>query len=184
MKKLACSALALIVLAGCGQAPGAVKAPKKATSAKAASAKAAPPSAKSQAAIADKGLLGLFKLAHGHLDANTDGTLDAEEFARAIEDEVIPGLPAFAAVDKDGDARITLAEFTHKDLLKGKAALFTERVQAEFGGLDANKDKSLARAEMAESDVTFTAADADKNGKVTMAEFEAALAEALANPKK
>ncbi len=178
MKKIAFAAIALIVLAGCGQAPASVKAPKKATSAKAA------PAAKSATAIADKGVLGLFKLAHTHLDANGDGSLDAQEFARAAEDEVIPGLPAFEAIDKNGDAKLTVAEFTHKDVLKGKAGLFTERAQAEFSGLDANKDKNLTRQEMTDSDVTFAAADVDKSGKVSISEFEAALADALATPAK
>lgn len=175
MKQLAFAALALIMLAGCGQAPGATKAPKKASATKAASVKGS-------AATAEKGLLGMFKLAHAHLDTNGDGALDATEFAVAIDEEVIPGLPAFAAVDRDGDEAISLAEFTHKDLLKGKAKLFTDRVQAEFAGLDANKDKGLSKQEMAESDVAFAAADANKNGKVTAAEFEVALANALARP--
>lgn len=179
MKKIALAAVALMVLAGCGQAPGAAKAPKKA-----AASKAAPAAAKGATAIAEKGTLGLFKLAHAHLDADGSGALDAEEFAKAAEDEVIPGLPAFKAIDKDANGGISLAEFTAKDLLKGKAALFTERAVAEFRGLDANKDKALTKAEMAESDVTHAAADGDKNGKVTQSEFDAALAEALANPKK
>lgn len=182
MKRLAFAALALTILAGCGQAPAGVKAPRKATSAKAASAKAAPAAGKAAAATAEKGLLGMFKLAHAHLDADGDGALVAAEFARAAEDEVLPGLPAFAAFDKDGDGKVTLAEFTHKDILKGKAKIFTDRVQAEFAGLDANKDKRLAKAEMAESDVAFATADADRNGKVTVAEFEAALAAALGKP--
>lgn len=178
MNKIAFAALALMVLAGCGQAPGTAKAPKKA-----AATKAAPAAAKSAAAIAEKGTLGLFKLAHAHLDADGDGALNPEELAKAAEDEVIPGLPAFKAIDKNGDGAITLAEFTAKELLKGKVALFTERAVAEFQGLDANKDKALTKAEMAESDVTHAAADADKNGKVTQKEFDAALAEALASPK-
>lgn len=178
MKQLAFAALAMIVLAGCGQAPAAVKAPKKAASAKAA------PAVKSQVAIADKGVLGLFKMAYTHLEANGDGALDAGEYARATEDEVIPGLPAFESLDKNRDAKISIAEFTDKGFLKGKASLFTERAQAEFSGLDANKDKNLSKQEMTDSDVAFAAADADKNGKVSSAEFEAALAEALASPAK
>ena len=172
MKKIAFAALALMVLAGCGQAPTATKAAKKTSAAK-------PAAAKSAAATADKGLAGMFRLAHAHLDADSSGSLDAKEYAVALEEEVIPGLPAFEAIDKDGDGQVSVAEFTHKDLLKGKAALFTERVSSEFQGLDANGDKSLAKAEMADGDVPFAAADADKNGKVTKVEFEVALAELL-----
>jgi Ca2+-binding EF-hand superfamily protein len=177
MKPLATAALALALLAGCGQAPSATKAPKKAAAKSSASA-----AAKRAAAVAEKGVLGLFKMAHAHLDADGDGALDATELAAAAEEEVIPDLPSFAALDKNGDAKITVAEFTHKDVLKGRASLFTDRVKAEFGSLDADESKALSKAEMADSDVTFQAADADKNGKVTVTEFEAALATALAKP--
>lgn len=180
MKKIAFAALALIVLAGCGQTPNAPKAAKKTTASKTATKSAGA----SAAATADKGLVGMFRLAHAHLDANRDGALDAQEFAVAIEEEVFPGLPDFAAIDKDGDGAISVAEFTHKDLLKGRASLFTDRVKSDFAGFDANADKALSKAEMADADVAFAAADADKNGKVTVAEYEVALAHAMSQPAK
>lgn len=175
------SAFSLVCLTGCGATPTAPTVKKPTAAASKTSAASA---AKSAAAVADKGLLGMFKVAHAHLDADGDGSLTAEEFAVAAEDDVLPGLPAFAAIDTNGDGAISLAEFTAKKLLAGKSALFIERAAAEFAELDLNQNKSLSKAEMADSGINFTTADADKNAKVTPTEFAAAMAVALATPQK
>lgn len=178
MKRFASAVLVLALLAGCGAAPTA--APKK------AAAKATPAAAAKSisAAVAEKGLVGLFTLAHAQCDDNSDGKLNAEEFALAAEEDVLPGLPAFSAFDKDKDAAITLAEFTDKSVLKGKAAIFTARAAREFAGLDANKDKSLNAAELEDTEMPLASMDTDKNKKVSASEFEAAFAAAISKPIK
>ena len=178
MIRLASAILALALLAGCGASPTA--APKKAAakSSPAAAAKSSSP------ALIDKGLAGLFTIAHGQLDEDNDGKLNEKEFAEAIEQDLLPGLPAFAAFDKNKDKQLTLAEFTDKAILKGKGTIFTTRVGREFAELDANKDKSLTAAELEETEMPFAAMDKDKNKKVSAAEFEAAYADAVSKPAK
>jgi Ca2+-binding EF-hand superfamily protein len=111
------------------------------------------------------------------IDANADGAIGDDE-AAAMADH------AFNRMDDDRDGKVTEAEFAQGP--RGKRGGWFNWSQAEtdavmkvrkdkFASLDANKDASLDKTEFfADAKARLTAADTDKDGKVTPWEFRAA----------
>jgi EF hand len=111
------------------------------------------------------------------IDANADGAIGDDE-AAAMADHV------FNRMDDDRDGKVTEAEFAQGP--RGKRGGWFNWSQAEtdavmkvrkdkFASLDANKDASLDKTEFfADAKARLTAADTDKDGKVTPWEFRAA----------
>lgn len=98
------------------------------------------------------------------LDANSDGVIDATEAAAA------PGGIDVMLADADGDGGVTIDEL--RDYLAIQA------LQRAFDRVDANGDGVLDAAEIAASQnpARILAADADGDGQVTQAEFDAHVA--------
>lgn len=109
------------------------------------------------------------------LDKNKDGKLDASERPRHAgkrhggrHGHGARGGFADAALDIDKDGRISRAE-----------AAASERFAARFDQLDVNRDGFIDKADReqhakARRDTWFAAADADRDGKLTRAEIDAA----------
>jgi hypothetical protein len=109
------------------------------------------------------------------IDANNDGVIGDDE-AAALADG------AFMHMDQDRDGKVTEAEFIagprgHKGWFNWNSdeTAAVQKVRTDkFGALDANKDKSLDKAEFfIDAKAKLAAADTDKDGKVTPWEFRA-----------
>jgi Ca2+-binding EF-hand superfamily protein len=106
-------------------------------------------------------------------DANKDGAVTFEEFAARPRQFLVRRIEAeFKALDADGDGKLTKAEV---DAARGKPMLLLMA--------DANKDGVVTKEELAKafagrgnqvSDRVFAALDADKDGKISAAEWQAA----------
>ncbi len=101
----------------------------------------------------------------GEADANRDGVVTLEEF-RAYR------AGNFDKLDRNGDGAISPADFPRLAKLRPDAY---QRLTSALEGADSNGDGAISRSEMANSrPVMFTLADADHDGRVTQAEFDAA----------
>jgi hypothetical protein len=107
------------------------------------------------------------------LDANGDGLIGADEAAAHAEF-------AFAAMDDDGDGTIAADEMGRGPRGWGRSRneerrkAMEERHKAHFAAMDADKDGKVTQAEFfAGAKARYEAADADKDGKVTPWEFRA-----------
>lgn len=106
------------------------------------------------------------------IDVNGDGVIGDDE-AASLADR------AYMRIDRDGSGDISVEEFS--TVRKGRGGWFgwgaqgeavTEGLKAKFATLDADKDGKLTRAEfMGDAKARFAAADADKDGKVNPWEF-------------
>jgi hypothetical protein len=110
------------------------------------------------------------------IDANNDGVISEDEAASLAE-------RFYMRMDRDRDGKVTEAEFTA--FPRAKRGWFnwsqaeTDAVMKvrkdRFAALDANKDTTLDKTEFfADAKAKLTAADTDKDGKVTPWEFRAA----------
>lgn len=107
------------------------------------------------------------KLDFSKADANDDGVVTVEEMTARRAAEI-------AALDADGDGFVTAEEMV--DRTRGvMQARMLERAQRRLERLDADDDGRLAVSELPEPpfDRIFAAIDADGDGAVTEAEFEA-----------
>ncbi len=105
-------------------------------------------------------------------DANKDGTVTVEEFAARPRQFLVRRVEAeFKAIDADSDGKLTKAEV---DAARGKPTLLLLA--------DADKDGAVTKQELAKafasrsgqvSDRVFEALDADKDGKISAAEWQA-----------
>lgn len=105
-------------------------------------------------------------------DANKDGAVTFEEFAARPRQFLVRRIEVeFKALDADGDGKLTKAE---ADAARGKPMLLLMA--------DANKDGVVTKEELAKaftgrrgqiSDRVFEALDADKDGKISAAEWQA-----------
>jgi hypothetical protein len=94
-------------------------------------------------------------------DANKDGIVDHTEWNAGQQ-------ARFKELDKNGDGKISLQEFSPGGT--------NDRREAAFKRLDTDKDGAVSLAEfMAQADRNFARCDADKDGKITTAECRQAL---------
>jgi Ca2+-binding EF-hand superfamily protein len=94
-------------------------------------------------------------------DTNKDGTVDRTEWNTGQQ-------ARFKELDKNGDGKISLQEFSPDGT--------NDRREAAFKRLDTDKDGSVSQAEfMAQADRNFARCDTDKDGKITTAECRQAL---------
>jgi hypothetical protein len=112
------------------------------------------------------------------IDANGDGAIGDDEAASLAE-------RAFMRLDRDNDGTVSEAEFISPPGRgqrfwsswfgnEEQAAVQNVRKQ-KFAGFDTDKNANLSKTEFfAEAKSRLTAADADKDGKVTPWEFRAA----------
>ncbi len=109
------------------------------------------------------------------IDANGDGVIGDEE-AAAIADRM------FSRIDADNDGALTETEFTtvrkgHRGWFNWSAAETDAVVKVrkeKFAALDADKDSKVTKAEFfADAKSRFAALDTDKDGKVSPWEFRA-----------
>lgn len=108
------------------------------------------------------------------IDANGDNIIGDSEAASLADRE-------FMRLDRDGSGDIAEAEFTtprHRggwwQWSQSQDAGITEGLKSKFTALDADKDAKVTKAEfMADAKTRFAAADADKDGKVNPWEFYA-----------
>jgi Ca2+-binding EF-hand superfamily protein len=102
------------------------------------------------------------------LDANSDGVITQSDLSAAAQ-------ARFAALDADEDGQVSPTE------LAARAEMHAEDRRARHAGamlerFDTNGDGSLSLEEMSTGDRAermFARADADKDGQITRAEFEA-----------
>jgi Ca2+-binding EF-hand superfamily protein len=94
-------------------------------------------------------------------DTNKDGTVDRTEWNTGQQ-------ARFKELDKNGDGKISLQEFSPDGA--------NDRREAAFKRLDTDKDGWVSQAEfMAQADRNFARCDTDKDGKITTAECRLAL---------
>lgn len=179
MKKLIPAALALIVLSGCGAAAGPF-APKSRTGAM---------QAQSAAGVA-KGVRGMYKAAFKAADKNGNGYLILAEMPPVMPgvgpageppaDPAVAAKALFEQLDANKDRKVRWREFLSKATLQTAVGTFRAEATRTFSSLDKNSDHHLAADELAAGPVSVEQADLNKNGRVTLGEFEDALAAKLA----
>lgn len=100
-------------------------------------------------------------------DANHDGVVSRDEFMRYREAN-------FGRLDRNNDGVVSPADFPR--LARFKPDAF-ERVTEALGGADRNGDGAISRAELTQAPpVMFDRADANRDDRVTKAEYDAARA--------
>jgi Ca2+-binding EF-hand superfamily protein len=101
------------------------------------------------------------------IDANKDGAVSAAEFEAARRRD-------FDLLDADKDGRLSREEFIRP---RGASAELVRLRERRFGAIDTDKSQSIAWEEyLAQGRHQFAVLDRDRDGRVTRAEFEAALA--------
>ncbi|MFP5501854.1 MAG: hypothetical protein ACLGIN_05140 [Candidatus Sericytochromatia bacterium] len=176
MKKLLPAVLALALLAGCGQAPGLVGASKARMGAVSAQSKAG----------TEKGVRGMFKLIFSKFDQDQSGFLTIEEapgklhFFGPADDTPANPQAVMATLDLNQDGKVTLREFSRRELLQPVLLAFRYEAGKIFVNLDKNADRALTEEELAGTPYTVESLDRNGNGKIPMSEFEDGLAAILA----
>jgi hypothetical protein len=111
----------------------------------------------------------------GAIDSNNDGVIGDDEAAAQVES-------VFAAMDGDDDGELTDEEYMSVRMGPGpgqgrneeRQKAMQERKKARFVEMDADKNGKVSQAEfIAGGKARFQAADTDKDGKVTPWEFRA-----------
>jgi hypothetical protein len=111
----------------------------------------------------------------GTIDSNNDGVIGDDEAAAHVE-------AVFVEMDGDDDGELTNEEYMNTRMGPGPGMGGNEermkamqgRKQARFGEMDADKNAKVSQAEfIAGGKARFLASDADKDGKVTPWEFRA-----------
>lgn len=179
MKKLIPAALALVVLSGCGVAAGPMAAKNRAGAMQAQSA----------AGVA-KGVRAMYKAAFKAADKNANGYLILAEMPPVVPTVgpagPLPADPAAAAkalfeqLDANKDKKVRWREWLSKATLETATGTFRAEATKAFSSLDKDTNHFLNAEELAAGPVTAEQADANKNGRVTLGEFEDALAAKLA----
>lgn len=117
------------------------------------------------------GMMGLMAA----IDANNDGVIGDDEAATQVG-------YVFAAMDSDDDGELTEEEYMAVSLGQGlgqgrneeRMKVMQERKKVRFVEMDADKNGKVSQAEfIAGGKARFQAADTDKDGKVTPWEFRA-----------
>lgn len=107
------------------------------------------------------------------IDTNNDGIIGDDEAAAQVES-------VFAAMDSDGDGELTEEEYMSVRMGPGfgqsrneeRQKAMQERKKARFVEMDADKNGKVSQAEfIAGGKSRFQTADTDKDGKVTPWEF-------------
>jgi hypothetical protein len=100
-------------------------------------------------------------------DADRDGVVIRDEFVRYRDGN-------FGRLDRNGDGVVSPADFPR--LASRKPDAFARLTEA-LGGADRNGDGAISRTELAQAPPTmFERADANRDGRVTEAEYDAARA--------
>jgi Ca2+-binding EF-hand superfamily protein len=109
------------------------------------------------------------------IDTNNDGVIGDDEAAAQVES-------VFAAMDGDDDGELTEEEYMSvrmgpgfgQGLNEERQKAMQERKKVRFGEMDADKNGKVSQAEfIAGGKTRFQTADTDKDGKVTPWEFRA-----------
>ena len=109
------------------------------------------------------------------IDGNHDGVISDDEAAAQVEN-------VYTLMDSDDDGALTEEEYMAVRMGFGpgqgrneaRQKAMQERKKARFGEMDADKDGKVSKAEfIAGGKARFMAADTDKDGKVTPWEFRA-----------
>jgi Ca2+-binding EF-hand superfamily protein len=136
---------------------------------------------------AAKGVRAMYLAAFKSADKDENGFLTLQEMMPAMPTQIglAPTEPAkaakalFDALDLNKDGKIRFREFTSPQVLQAAIATFRHEVGKTFAALDRNGDRVLSEAELAKTPVTIEAADRNKDGKLTISEFEDAFAATL-----
>jgi Ca2+-binding EF-hand superfamily protein len=100
-------------------------------------------------------------------DTNADGFVTRTEFLAYRDAQ-------FTKLDRNRDGVISPADFPRLAKRKPEAL---DRLMEALGGADSNGDGAISRSELAQSPpMMFDRADADHDGRVTKAEYDAARA--------
>lgn len=100
-------------------------------------------------------------------DTNGDGVVTRAEFLNHRD-------TSFAKLDRNRDGVVSPADFPR---LANRNPEALARLTAAMNGADGNGDGAISRSELAQSPpVMFDRADADHDGRVTKAEYDAARA--------
>lgn len=149
-------------------------------------ARSAAMTAKSYAGAA-KGVRAMYLAAFKSADKDENGYLTLQEMMPALPTQVgqAPTEPARAAkalfdsLDLNKDGKIRFREFSAPPVLKAAVEVFRHQVGKTFAALDLNGDRVLVEAELAKSAITVDSGDRNKDGKLTISEFEDAFAATL-----
>ncbi|MFP5501855.1 MAG: hypothetical protein ACLGIN_05145 [Candidatus Sericytochromatia bacterium] len=175
MNKLLLLTVTSALLAGCGQAPGLIKAqPQYRPGAVEAQSKAG----------TERGVRNMFKAIFSELDKDYSGDLRLDELPPRLS---FAGMPLDAEgpeallrrLDLNMDGGVTLREFYRREFLFPVLEKFRLEIGREFVALDKNGDRTLTEDELAGSRHSFADLDRNMNGKLTMSEFEDGAAAAL-----
>lgn len=136
---------------------------------------------------AAKGVRAMYLAAFKAADKDESGFLTLQEMMPALPTQVgqAPTEPAKAAkalfdsLDLNKDGKIRFREFSAPPVLKAAVEVFRHQVGKTFAALDLNGDRVLVEAELAKSPITVEAGDRNKDGKLTISEFEDAFAATL-----
>ncbi len=93
-------------------------------------------------------------------DANKDGKLDRDEFARAL----------FAALDLDGDGTLSPGELSRRDGAPRELRFGGEAARAAFKSFDANDDGKIEPREFKLAQTEFDALDVSHDGSIRLRE--------------
>ncbi|WP_375286429.1 hypothetical protein [Sphingomonas sp.] len=97
-------------------------------------------------------------------DADRDGAVSRAEFVRYRDAN-------FGRLDRNGDGVVSPADFPRLASLRPEAFA---RLTEALGGADRNGDGAISRTELAQAPpVMFDRTDANRDGRVTQAEYDA-----------